>query len=176
MANFLVGLAFTVTVAMASHQIHAAEPDDRCALHGGRTVASSEVLRRLWTWVGSEMGVEGPEPVVCVVDLALVSRMGGSAQSTTNALEVLALYDRENRLVLMSSSPDVSDPVAQSVVVHEFVHHAQTLRGERFACPQMAERHAYDMQARWLAGYDKSLAADIGIGGLALVLLTNCPI
>ena len=39
---------------------------------------------------------------------------------------------------------------AHSYLVHEMVHHAQTLNAKRYACNDAKERDAYMLQNRWL--------------------------
>lgn len=71
---------------------------------------------------------------------------------------LVALYDTDRRRILYRDSLDMNDPVDQSFVVHELVHHLQHLRdGDALfsSCQRAlaAEADAYAAQNRYLVQF-----------------------
>ena len=148
----------------------------------GSSVAPGEVagremaVRSLGHWVGQRMGIRSMGlPRICVVTrhrLAdLLASSGGSS-----ALKPVALYESATATIYLSAAFVPDNPLSQSVIVHELVHHAQAVAGLRYACPQAAEKVAYDIQQEWLGQYGLDLKQAFGIDGLTRFILTNCGI
>jgi Domain of unknown function (DUF6647) len=127
----------------------------------------------LWQWVAERMGVDpasGPPPV-CLAsagDLALIR--GHAAEAS----DLVAIYQPQDGLVFVAEPFDPDTPTGASILVHEFVHHAQAHAGMHFACPQEAEKPAYAAQEDWLAQYGLDLQSAFGIDGLTRLILTVC--
>lgn len=71
---------------------------------------------------------------------------------------LVALYDTDRRRILYRDSLDMNDPIDQSFIVHELVHHLQHQRdGDALfsTCPNAlaAETDAYAAQNRYLAQF-----------------------
>lgn len=129
-------------------------------------------------WVADELGVPVPAvlPEVHLSSrqtLADLNRAGGGAASPGGA-RVAALYDpREGRIHLATGwTGRTAEEV--SLLVHEMVHHFQTLGGAHFACPAEREREAYSVQDRWLGLFGRSLATSFGLEPLFLLVATTC--
>lgn len=135
-----------------------------------------KALDELWDWVRAEVGQASvvPAPEVCLVpeEVLLRLRGGGEAQ----AMQLEALYDRTRTRILVRERWRPADPVSSSVIVHELVHHAQSVSGTRFACPALAEKDAYRVQETWLERSGLSLESSFGVDGFTLLILTNCDI
>lgn len=149
------------------------------ATRGGAAVRNADLSPappHLWDWVRLEMGLHAatPPPMMAVVSPAeLFLIRHGRAVRLDGDLEVHGLYDREGGRILLAAPHDPADPLSQSIVVHELVHHAQAVTGRTFACPAEAEKQAYGLQEKWLRGFGHDLES-VGVGGLTLLLLTHC--
>lgn len=128
----------------------------------------------LWRWVLAATNVDpaAPPPAVCVLPKPQLERLGAILAGYDSGL--VAMYDRANAVILTSVSTDTNEPLLQSVLVHELVHHAQSIARHGFACPAQAEKQAYDLQALWLDNFGLDLHRDFGIDRLALLMLTTC--
>ncbi|MDH3263565.1 MAG: hypothetical protein OEM24_06170 [Paracoccaceae bacterium] len=62
----------------------------------------------------------------------------------------------------------------RSILVHEFVHHAQQVGGRRFARPAEAEKQACALQEARLASYGLDLEAMCGLDRLTRLAITEC--
>jgi hypothetical protein len=67
-----------------------------------------------------------------------------------------------------------STAVEQSLLVHEMVHHLQSLGKLTYDCPQARERLAYTAQETWLARSERSLAGEFRIDPFMLAVSTRC--
>jgi hypothetical protein len=129
-------------------------------------------------WVADEIGVPVPEvlPEVRLSSrqtLADLSRAGGSGASPGGA-RVAALYDPEGGRIHLATGWTGRTPEEVSLLVHEMVHHFQSLGGAHFACPAEREREAYAIQDRWLGLFGGSLATSFGLEPLFLLVATTC--
>lgn len=172
----MLRVAFIAALSLASSWAHA----DPCAVHsGGVESVPGPVELELWQRVqdAMELPSETPPPAICVVGRSRLQEIR-DAQPVVgrNLTEAVALYDRERGHVLLGARIDGASEASRSILLHEFVHHAQALSERRFACPQMAEAEAYRLQDAYLSARGLSLTKEIGLDGLLLVLLTNCPI
>jgi Domain of unknown function (DUF6647) len=134
-------------------------------------------LQGLARWVAERTGeAELSVPRLCILSTGELSRLRGGPLEALGPLQTVALYSRQPPLILLDSAYDPGNPVSQSVIVHELVHHAQAVSGRRFACSAEAERDAYDIQEEWLSRFGLSLESAFGINRMALFVLTNCGI
>ena len=65
-------------------------------------------------------------------------------------------------------------PAEVSVLVHEMVHHLQTLARLKFACPQEREQIAFRAQQRWLGAFDTDLEREFELDPFSLLVNSNC--
>lgn len=122
-------------------------------------------------------GVEMPDVRRASFDELKKITCGGNV---VNCGDVVGAYDHENRIMhLPSEWPD--DPALwtdyqQSILIHEFIHHTQSLRGDfKIKCFGALEREAYHVQMAFLRakGYDNPLAV-MGLGPYAYARITSC--
>jgi len=73
----------------------------------------------------------------------------GSQEQRSN---VIAVYDSANRTIYLQQEWRGSHAEV-SVLVHEMVHHLQTVAGLKYECPQAREKSAYAAQEKWLSTY-----------------------
>jgi hypothetical protein len=90
------------------------------------------------------------------------------------AKNIVALYDREKKIIYLPEGWTGRTPAELSVLVHEMVHHLQNLGGERYECPAAMEKPAYKAQAKWLEQFDRTLEGEFELDGLTLLVRTNC--
>jgi hypothetical protein len=93
----------------------------------------------------------------------------------SEAADILALYDDEERAIYLRDDWSGDTPAALSIVVHEMVHHVQNLAGLRFECYEAREKQAFAAQEQWLALFGKDLDTEFGLDPLTLLVRTNCP-
>jgi len=88
--------------------------------------------------------------------------------------QVDALYDDEMKTIYLPEGWTGSTAVEQSLLVHEMVHHLQSLGKLKYDCPQARERLAYTAQETWLARSERSLAGEFRIDPFTLAVSTRC--
>lgn len=74
-------------------------------------------------------------------------------QNNRKLPEIIALYDRHKKTILVSDQTNLEDPALSITLVHEAVHYLQDINGysvslgdENIIC---SETEAYDIQALW---------------------------
>jgi hypothetical protein len=140
------------------------------------------ILVKLATgWVAADLGLPMPEtlPRVAFADEATMriiraSVEGIPAVATTPEAEVLGMYDTSSGTIFLPLGWTGQSPAEMSILVHEIVHHLQTLSDERFGCPAEREKRAYEVQGRWLEAHGESLEVSLGISPMFLLVATNC--
>jgi hypothetical protein len=98
----------------------------------------------------------------------------GEIAATSLRPEIVAIYDDADRTIYLPEGWTGNTPAAQSIVIHELVHHLQNLAGVRYSCPEERERAAYEAQKRWLDMLGTSLEAEFGIDPFTLLVRTTC--
>jgi hypothetical protein len=92
--------------------------------------------------------------------------------------EVVAVYDHVSQTMYLPkiwTKKELTD-YRQSVLVHEFVHHVQGLRGEHLTkCSGDREREAYQAQMAYLKakGHEDPMEL-MGIGPIMYMAVTTC--
>jgi hypothetical protein len=88
--------------------------------------------------------------------------------------DTVAVYSDSTRTIYLAENWTGSTPAELSVLVHEMVHHLQSLAGLKYECPQAREKLAYTAQERWLALFGHDLAQDFELDGFSLLAKTRC--
>jgi uncharacterized protein DUF6647 len=88
--------------------------------------------------------------------------------------DTVAVYSDSTRTIYLAENWTGSTPAELSVLVHEMVHHLQSLAGLKYECPQAREKLAYTAQERWLALFGHDLAQDFELDGFSLLAKTKC--
>jgi Domain of unknown function (DUF6647) len=86
----------------------------------------------------------------------------------------VAIYDDQTKTIILPVGWQGESPAELSVLVHELVHHLQTIAGSTYACPQEREALAYDAQNKWLGLFGRSLASEFKIDAMTLLVRTKC--
>jgi hypothetical protein len=129
-------------------------------------------------WVADELGVPVPE---LLPNVRLASRqalvemtLADSGEASLGGAGVAALYDPEDERIYLPTGWTGRTPEEVSLLVHEMVHHFQSLGDTHFACQAEREREAYAVQDRWLGLFGGSLATSFGLEPLFLLVATTC--
>ena len=112
------------------------------------TPITNEELRPLAAWVAQATGIKiGVLPIATASGRQLKTSLGlmGAQQARSMAAYI------PGRIIVNNIIWDPESDVSKSYVVHEMVHHAQTLSGKHYVCNNAKEREAYELQNRWLA-------------------------
>lgn len=128
----------------------------------------------LWLVTNFDLAASAEPPaLVTVPDAELVAMRYGIGTAVRSS-EVVAVYDDPGRTIYLSDSWTGSTPAELSVLVHEMVHHLQSVSDVRFACPAEREVIAYRAQEAWLGLFGESLESAFGIDAATLLVGTVC--
>lgn len=172
---------FLLIAGLSFAEAHSASPGESCLTNSALNLESvpqtQPVMMELLDWVAARTGQHGLEmPPICYVTHPQLARLRDEGGDGAGPFETIALYQRDPPWIYVSYVFHPDNPVSQSVIVHELVHHAQAEAGKRFACPQMAEREAYELQNEWLNQFGLDVQSALRINDLGYFLLTNCGI
>ena len=87
---------------------------------------------------------------------------------------IVSVYDHKKHEILLPIGWSPVSAAAQSVLVHELVHHLQYSAQVKFGCPQEQEATAYKAQDQWLKLFGKSLESEFGIDKFTILVNSNC--
>ena len=87
---------------------------------------------------------------------------------------VLAAYHLPSQTIFLLDDWTGEDPLEQSILLHELVHHMQSAAGLKYQCSGLRERVAYEAQRNFLASQDIDLFEALDIDRLFYVVVTNC--
>jgi len=101
-------------------------------------------------WICLQIGCEPPPPpdIISVSQEVLLERVYGD--NPHEGAYVCGFYDDETQTVWLPHECRVDDLSDQSTLLHELVHHVQTVTGMDYPCPPAREPLAYALQAQWL--------------------------
>lgn len=139
---------------------------------------SAQMLREISSWLIVEFGLS--VDALPDIEFASKARLGGlrfrgvPSDHMDEGHDVLAVYDDEARTIYLPRGWTGHTAAETSILVHELVHHAQNLSGDKAKCPQAREKLAYDAQERWLAKFGNSLEKEFAIDPFTLLVRTNC--
>ena len=98
----------------------------------------------------------------------------GQPSAPDSGRETVAVYDTTERTIYLPEDWRGESPAEISILVHEMVHHLQTLAGTRFECPQAREQLAYAAQQRWLELFGRNLEEDFQLDPFTLLVTMRC--
>jgi uncharacterized membrane protein len=88
--------------------------------------------------------------------------------------EASAMYDDEMKTIYLPEGWTGATAAEQSILVHEMVHHLQSLGKLAYDCPSAREQLAYDAQDTWLGRFGLNLATEFKIDAFTLAVSTRC--
>ena len=105
-----------------------------------------------------------------------IDRGVGASQSKPSEImhDIHAFYEDDSRTIYLEEGWAGSSIAERSVLVHEMVHHLQSVAGHEYDCPAAREQLAYRAQAEWLVLNGRSLQSEFGLDPLTLLVRTNC--
>jgi hypothetical protein len=122
-------------------------------------LAKQALLKSLACWlaVGFQLpdGVEQPRLAFAAPEKIFALRYRQLLENSTAAKQGLladgqrstvAIYIDSERTLYLPKGWNGHSPAELSILVHELVHHLQSLGGKKFECPQAREEIAYDAQ------------------------------
>ncbi len=111
------------------------------------TMISASVLSPIARWVeqASHMRIHSL-PIVTASGFRLKTSLG--LEGVQQARSIAAYLP--GHIIINNIMWDPESMRSRSYLVHEMVHHAQTLSGRRYPCHNAREREAYLLQNRWL--------------------------
>ena len=87
---------------------------------------------------------------------------------------VVALYDIDLKTIFLPDDWNGKSPAGQSILVHEMVHHLQSLAGLKFECPMAREKIAYMAQDGWLRRFGTSLESEFELDMFTVLVSSAC--
>lgn len=136
----IFGLLSCAAVFFLSLNVQAAVPDG--------TRISPATLAPIARWVENTSGMRiHALPIVTASGFKLKTSLG--LEGVQQARSVAAYIP--GQIIINNIMWDPESLRSQSYLVHEMVHHAQTLAGRKYPCNDAKEREAYMLQNRWLA-------------------------
>jgi hypothetical protein len=100
-------------------------------------------------WIVAQTGLSAPDhpPIHFVTATEMAMRHGSPENS---GLELQALYNRNEGSIYLPQEWLPNDLRQKSALLHELVHHVQRFNKIELLCIAAYERHAYDLQIKWL--------------------------
>jgi len=95
-------------------------------------------------------------------------------QGPTLWQSTMAVYVDARRTIYLPEGWSGATPAELSVVVHEMVHHLQSLGGVKYECLQEREKLAYAAQERWLALFGRNLMDEFEIDPFTILIRSSC--
>jgi len=87
--------------------------------------------------------------------------------------DILAFYDRGTKTIYLCDHWTGDTPVEMSILVHELVHHMQSMAEIQGHIGGGGERLAYALQDRWLRVHGTDLNTAFGIDRFSVTMLTE---
>ncbi len=140
-----------------------------------------ELLLFIMSWLVFNFQVE-PAPTIPEVSFLLENAMPvmrATLATSGTSVElggpaVHAFYHVETRTIFLTEGWRADSPSDTSILVHEVVHHLQTVNGKTFECNAAREGRAYEAQELWLAQFGTSLEAEFGIDDMTRLVISAC--
>lgn len=128
-------------------------------------------LAAISRWVSQQTGLRQPS----AMPKLLYESSAELASRRSSGRETVALYEPSTATIHVAEDWRSGSVAAQSVLVHEMVHHLQRESGRRYACPEEQEEQAYAAQDAWLALHGTSLEREFGIDPFTRLVASLCP-
>ena len=144
-------------------------------------VPTPTLLTEISTWIAQNFDLPAFDPPPKIVfatpgQIASIRYRGvlNHQPSAIAGSEIVAVYDDSTQTIYLSEGWRGTTPAEVSILVHEMVHHLQSLAGTKFECPQAREQLAYAAQQRWLGLFGHNLEDDFQLDPFTLLVTTRC--
>jgi hypothetical protein len=101
--------------------------------------------------------------------------MRGTAPASALHADIVAVYNTRTKTIYLADGWTGRTPAELSILVHEMIHHLQTMAGMTFACPEEREKMAFAAQEQWLRIFGLDLKGEFGLDPFTLLVKTSCP-
>ncbi len=144
------------------------------------------LLITITLWLSLNFGLPAnyePPKVACVdIDAVTAKKYPGLlgqgsaavGSQTRNEFNVIAFYDIPEHTIYLPKTWTGKTPAESSVLVHEMVHHLQSLADMKYPCPEAQEQLAYEAQEKWLNTMGRSIYTEFEIDKFSLLVFTHC--
>ena len=145
------------------------------------------LLTAIALWLSSNFGLPASHdhprveflPATEIVALRYGSLPGRGTQPANTVgqpspRDVVSVYDNATRTIYLHQGWVGNTPAELSVLVHEMVHHLQSIGELKFECPQEREQLAYKAQEQWLNLFGRDLLRDFELDPFTLLVITKC--
>lgn len=99
---------------------------------------------------------------------------GGPPSNSIGEVTTVAIYVDDESTIYLRKEFAGRTAADLSVLIHELVHHIQSVAGLRYECPQAREREAYQAQDRWLRQFGTSLAEEFDVDPFTTLVNSLC--
>jgi len=99
---------------------------------------------------------------------------GRGSNTSGKGRQAVAIYDEGARTIFLTEGWSGKSPADLSVLVHEMVHHMQSMNKMTYACPAAREELAYAAQDKWLNMFGRNLFDEFDLDAFTLKVSTTC--
>ena len=137
----------------------------------------------MWVSANFDLAASSERPRVVFAPAAKIValRYGGLAvppseiaAASQGQRPTVAVYEAPTRTIYLPEGWSPNSAADVSVLVHEVVHHLQTVGGVKFDCPQQREKLAYQAQNRWLEQFGRDLARAFEVDPFTVLVASSC--
>lgn len=134
------------------------------------------LLTAIVTWLSINFGLPATydHPAIERAPARLIAEMRYGTSDANGSREVMAVYDDAETTIFLPEGWTGRTPAELSILVHEMVHHLQSLGGLTYECPASREKLAYAAQDAWLALFGQTLLAAFELDRMTLKVSTHC--
>lgn len=105
---------------------------------------------------------------------SLLSASHGNTTDDRKNRQAVAIYDQTTGTIFLTEGWSGKTPADLSVLVHEMVHHMQSVNKMPYACPAAREELAYAAQDKWLNMFGQNLFDEFNLDAFTLKVSTSC--
>ena len=110
-----------------------------------------EILTALMIWIGANTSFDTnfPLPEVVFLPQETMNKMYYK-DNEHDADSLHGMYDKDNDVIILPDSWDITQGWDQSVLLHEMIHYYQDQNDIKFNCTQEMEKDSWPIQQRYL--------------------------
>ena len=172
--NTIVSLAATALLLAMPIGVHSSEdwPNDKPIVQ-----LEPNVVTGLIAWIVAKTGwvIQEPPLIRFIPHTQLVEMYCGGGGGS-NDLNIRALYSPKSHTIYLPVKWNSNDLRDRSALLHELVHHLQTLNNVKAKCFAAREPQAFDLEFEWLREQGiQDPYKFIDIDEFTIRLLSQCP-
>lgn len=148
------------------------------------------LMMALMLWIGAATGLPVPQelpPVYHATPQELVCTLEGisfadcdveTITEDARGLTPVAVYSTSERAIYLAQDIELASLKGITTLLHELVHHMQTMEGKAVVCIEAQELQAYTVELQWLQqhGFDvwKTFEELTGMTPFTMFIITRC--